>query len=171
MERRAGQKIEEVAKRSMELAATETYKLEMENVAHEEMMGATGQMGSIIDDFGVGIMPDASPSLRTRIATVPLKPEVFNSPTKQNAVNTLYNFQSAAASSACTPLNQQKVKKTVKLKRQIKNKTVKRNIAPSFPCRTRTGMSLAVDTAWHKRGFDSLTSHTFFMGKSCYGKR
>lgn len=30
MERRAGQKIEEVATRSMELAATETYKLEME---------------------------------------------------------------------------------------------------------------------------------------------
>lgn len=30
MERRAGQKIEEVAKRSMELAATDTYKLEME---------------------------------------------------------------------------------------------------------------------------------------------
>lgn len=61
------------------------------------------------------------------------------------------------------------MKKTVN--RQIKNKTVKRNIAPSFPCRTRTGMSLAVDTAWHKRGFDSLTSHTFFMGKSCYGKK
>lgn len=30
MERRTGQKIGEVAKRSMELAATETYKLEME---------------------------------------------------------------------------------------------------------------------------------------------
>lgn len=30
MGRRAGQKIEEVAKRSMELAATDTYKLEME---------------------------------------------------------------------------------------------------------------------------------------------
>lgn len=29
MERRAGQKIEEVAKRSMETAATETYNLEM----------------------------------------------------------------------------------------------------------------------------------------------
>lgn len=141
MERRAGQKIEEVAKRSMELAATETYKLEMENVAHEEMMEATGQMGGIIDNLGAGIMPDASPSLSTRIATVPLKPEVFNSPTEQNADNTLYNFQSAAASSACTPLNQQKVKKTGK--RQIKNKTMKKNIAPSFPCRTRTGMSLA----------------------------
>lgn len=98
-------------------------------------MEATGQMGDIIDDLGVGIMPDASPSLSTRIATVPLKPKVFNNPTEQNADNTLYNFQSAAASSACTPLNQLKVKKTVK--RQIKNKTVKRNIAPSFPCRTR----------------------------------
>lgn len=62
-----------------------------------------------------------------------------------------------------TSLNQQKVKKTVK--RQIKNKTVKRNIAPSFPCRTRTGMSLAVSTAWHKRGFDSLTCNYFIILK------
>lgn len=36
----------------------------------------------------------------TRIATVPLRPEVFNSPTEQNADYTLYNFQCAAASSA-----------------------------------------------------------------------
>lgn len=62
-----------------------------------------------------------------------------------------------------TSLNQQKVKKTVN--RQIKNKTVKRNIAPSFPCRTRTGMSLAVSTAWHKRGFDSLTCNYFIILK------
>lgn len=62
-----------------------------------------------------------------------------------------------------TSLNQQKVKKTVK--RQIKNKTLKRNIAPSFPCRTRTGMSLAVSTAWHKRGFDSLTCNYFIILK------
>ncbi|KAK3109080.1 hypothetical protein FSP39_022671 [Pinctada imbricata] len=32
-------------------------------------------------------------------------------------------------------------------------------------------MSCAVDTAWHKRGFDSLTSHTFFMSKAKYGKK
>lgn len=62
-----------------------------------------------------------------------------------------------------TSLNQQKVNKTVN--RQIKNKTVKRNIAPSFPCRTRTGMSLAVSTAWHKRGFDSLTCNYFIILK------
>uniref|UniRef100_A0A8W8HR21 Uncharacterized protein n=1 Tax=Magallana gigas TaxID=29159 RepID=A0A8W8HR21_MAGGI len=65
----------------------------MENVAHEEMMEATGHMGSIIDDLGVGIMPDASPSLSKRIATVPLKPEVFNSPTEQNAVKGYFRHQ------------------------------------------------------------------------------
>lgn len=32
-------------------------------------------------------------------------------------------------------------------------------------------MIYAVDTAWHKRGLDSLTSHTFFMSKSKYGKK
>lgn len=38
-----------------------------------------------------------------------------------------------------------------------------------YPCKTRHGMSAAADTAWHKRGFDSLTSHTFFMSKAKYG--
>lgn len=32
-------------------------------------------------------------------------------------------------------------------------------------------MSCAVDTAWHNRGFDSLTSHSFFMSKAQYGKK
>ncbi|XP_045202398.2 uncharacterized protein LOC123555866 [Mercenaria mercenaria] len=32
-------------------------------------------------------------------------------------------------------------------------------------------MSCAVDTAWHKCGFDRLTSHTFFMSKAKYGKK
>ena len=30
-------------------------------------------------------------------------------------------------------------------------------LASKFPCRTHHGMSCAFDTAWHKRGFDSLT--------------
>jgi hypothetical protein len=30
-------------------------------------------------------------------------------------------------------------------------------LASKYPCRTRTGMTCAVDTAWNKRGFDSLT--------------
>jgi hypothetical protein len=45
-------------------------------------------------------------------------------------------------------------KKTV-LKRTPKGKT--RKLLPTFPCKTRKGMTVAADTAWHKRGFDSLT--------------
>ncbi|XP_060562079.1 uncharacterized protein LOC132721726 [Ruditapes philippinarum] len=47
-------------------------------------------------------------------------------------------------------------------------KKAKVRLLPKYLCQTRSGMSVAVDTAWHKRGFDSLTSHTFFMttGKS-----
>ena len=30
-------------------------------------------------------------------------------------------------------------------------------LSPKYPCKTRSDMSCAVDTAWHKRGFDSLT--------------
>ena len=31
------------------------------------------------------------------------------------------------------------------------------NLVDRFPCKSRTGISCAVDTAWSKRGFDSLT--------------
>lgn len=30
-----------------------------------------------------------------------------------------------------------------------------------FPCITRTGMSCAIDTAWQKKGFDSLTCNYY----------
>lgn len=33
----------------------------------------------------------------------------------------------------------------------------KKSLLKKYPCKTRTGMSCAVDTAWQKRGFDSLT--------------
>jgi hypothetical protein len=42
-----------------------------------------------------------------------------------------------------------------KTDQQIKKAKVR--LLPKFPCQTRSGMSVAVDTAWHKRGFDSLT--------------
>ena len=36
-------------------------------------------------------------------------------------------------------------------------------LATRFPCKTRKGMSCAVDTAWSKRGFDSLTCKLVVM--------
>lgn len=48
---------------------------------------------------------------------------------------------------------------TPKLQRTLSKQArkAKARLLPKYPCRTRSGMSVAVDTAWHKRGFDSLT--------------
>jgi len=35
--------------------------------------------------------------------------------------------------------------------------TAHKRLAERFPCKLRTGLSCAIDTAWQKRGFDSLT--------------
>ncbi|WAR09108.1 hypothetical protein MAR_019066 [Mya arenaria] len=44
----------------------------------------------------------------------------------------------------------------------------RKRLSVLFPCKTRHGMSCAVDTAWEKRGFDT---HTFFMSRAKYGKK
>ena len=36
-------------------------------------------------------------------------------------------------------------------------------LLPKYPCRTRSGMSVAVDTAWKKKGFNSLTCKFYGM--------
>lgn len=35
------------------------------------------------------------------------------------------------------------------------------NLANRFPCKARVGMSAAIDTAWQKRGFNSMTGIIF----------
>lgn len=49
-------------------------------------------------------------------------------------------------------------------RKKCKNKIVKSKkslrLLTKYPCKSRQGMSAAVDTAWHKRGFDSLTCKT-----------
>ncbi|XP_056002782.1 uncharacterized protein LOC125661105 [Ostrea edulis] len=116
-------------------------------------------MGEEIDGLGVSLLDDASPSIKKLVHQEPIalqSPELF-----KNANN--------ASSSSSTP----KGKGRAKLKRRIPCLPSQRQ---SLKCRmrstkSRTGMSCAVDTAWHKRGFDSLTSHTFFMSKAKYGKK
>ena len=39
----------------------------------------------------------------------------------------------------------------------------KKRLLPKFSCRTRIGMSSANDTAWQKKGFDSLTCELFWL--------
>ncbi|XP_062601259.1 uncharacterized protein LOC134262956 [Saccostrea cucullata] len=103
-ERRAGQKIEEVAKQSMDRAAKETYKLEMRDAAHEEMTAATVEMGEVIDDLGVGLMPDASPSLRSRIATFPHEPDSPNTDNQDQSADSDMNRERVIPYSNFRPL-------------------------------------------------------------------
>lgn len=42
---------------------------------------------------------------------------------------------------------------------RVVSSKAKKNILSRFPCKTRFGMSCAVDTAWQKRGFDSLSGN------------
>jgi hypothetical protein len=41
-------------------------------------------------------------------------------------------------------------------------KKSKKKLLPKYPCQSRSGMSVAVDTAWQKKGFDSLTCMFIF---------
>lgn len=46
--------------------------------------------------------------------------------------------------------------------RPASTKTKKKII---FPSKARSGMTVAADHAWQKRGYDSLTGHTFLISK------
>ena len=48
-------------------------------------------------------------------------------------------------------------RRRIGFRRDRANVKQRKRLLDQYPCKTRTGMSCAVDTAWHKRGFDSLT--------------
>ncbi|WAR09110.1 hypothetical protein MAR_019068, partial [Mya arenaria] len=120
------------------------------DIAEEESVTAMKTMDNYVEYLGVGLLPDSSPS------TSPMK-----------------HFATCEI-----PLMFMKKR----LFFQISNRThqhsfsreksqSRKRLSVLFPCKTRHGMSCAVDTAWQKRGFDRLTSHTFFMSRAKYGKK
>ncbi|XP_046344809.2 uncharacterized protein LOC124125526 [Haliotis rufescens] len=149
--------------------------MEMEDIAEEESRQAAKIMGEMIDDLGVCPLPDAPPEIRLLMSsyssTVPVvdassdgesghsdqTPQASNieSPpvSSSNSVNTPSNPASLVAKIKQIP--QAPHKQSGKKKILTSKKRVR--LASRFPCRTRSGMSCAVNTAWHKRGFDSLT--------------
>ena len=65
----------------------------------------------------------------------------------------------------CRPMKQEKVLKQTKLKKMSSKKKMKKGLARKlkFPNKTQQGMSAAIDTAWQKRGFDSLSCEYFWL--------
>ncbi|XP_065929397.1 uncharacterized protein [Magallana gigas] len=166
IERRAGNFVESIAKSSMSKAAKDSFELEMEDVGNEESKKAQEEMGEEIDGLGVSLFHDASPSVKKlvcRESAALQSPELLKDgtdvPGSSRTVKDIFKGRAKLKKRApCQPSQQQSLK-------------CKKKLVSKFPTKTRSGMSCAVDTAWQKRGFDSLTSHTFFMSKAKYGKK
>ncbi|XP_060588030.1 uncharacterized protein LOC132743517 [Ruditapes philippinarum] len=189
MEKRAGVVLEKVSTESANAAADEAYRLEMESVAEKESLEVQASMSGLVEELGVCPMPDTSPALmmsfhdnmnanedNTDDESRPSEDDDLNctgndvslsveTPLSCNAFSTPTDTRKPLPVQVLTPQSDSKTHQ------QIKKAKVR--LLPKYPCQTRSGMSVAVDTAWHKRGFDSLTSHTFFMttGKSRQPKK
>ncbi|XP_056014828.1 uncharacterized protein LOC130052810 [Ostrea edulis] len=95
------------------------------------MTEATAQMRTIIDDLGVGLMPDASPTLRSKTATFPHEPDSSNTDIQDQIADSelnrererestsLFQFQSAATSSAWTVKKVMRVARTCSSPRSL----------------------------------------------------
>ncbi|XP_033759590.1 uncharacterized protein LOC117341838 [Pecten maximus] len=163
MEKRAGDFVESVAKSSTEIAAKNSFQLEMEDIGYEESAEAQKAMGEEIDDLGISLLDDASPSIQKLLHQRTVM-------TPESERSELGQFKDSA-SILSSILKDKPHDRKKKRKAPHYNLKCKKRLMSEFPTKTRQGMSCAVDTAWHKRGFDSLTSHTFFMSKAKYGKK
>ena len=68
-----------------------------------------------------------------------------------------FNSTITPASSKSFPTLEVRSKKESKSKGEKFTNKTRRKLLTRYPCKTRSGMTCSSDTAWHKRGFDSLT--------------
>lgn len=123
-------------------------------------------MGAVDEDLGVCPLPDASPSIRQVCSNV------FDGVTGDHAYHNdeLLDDQDwedvldeGNSQPSTHPSYLLRLKQKLVNRRSGLSSFVKR--ALNFPCKTRSGMTVAVDTAWQKRDFDSLTSAGLSPGK------
>ncbi|XP_060565928.1 LOW QUALITY PROTEIN: uncharacterized protein LOC132724962 [Ruditapes philippinarum] len=162
METRAGETVQKISVKSSAAAAKMAFKQEMDEVSQKETDEAKQSIDSLIEDLGIGAMPDASPHTKEVLRQSCASAEADKGDGNWSDLGD-------------TPINQERVTRRQNSQpdgcRKISCERAKIRLQDKFQCRTRLGMSCSVDTAWQKRGFDSLTSHTFFMSKSKYGKK
>ncbi|XP_045210249.2 uncharacterized protein LOC123561735 [Mercenaria mercenaria] len=183
MEVRAGDVVEKVSAESSRAVAEEAFKNEMETNAHAVSQDAQVGMSGLIEDLGVCPLPDLSPV--SQLHDDGLEWTDTESDDENSCIE---HVEQNVPETACLPDNSCSTQLDSRmplpppvhtprlhrmLPKQVRKAKVRLDLLPKYPCRTRSGMSVAVDTAWHKRGFDSLTSYTFFLttGKSTKQKK
>ncbi|XP_053389293.1 uncharacterized protein LOC123543346 isoform X1 [Mercenaria mercenaria] len=183
LENRAGEAIQEVSRESCKNAAKEAFEKEMSDIARQETEQAHGQMVGEIDDLGVCPLPGESPSLQLQARQV-IECETDSDVEKDSVLSEVNDPvpgpQNESSVMTSTPQNVlQSSLHTERISRLSARRFAKQSpklksrkrLEKKFPCRTRTGMSSSCDTAWQKKGFDSLTSDTFFMTTNKAGRR
>ncbi|XP_045211082.2 uncharacterized protein LOC123562513 isoform X1 [Mercenaria mercenaria] len=184
MEERAGEAIEAHSVHSTNQAALQAFEKEIEDIAHQESYEARKSMeGMLLDDLGVCPLPDESPNLRQLLQDTSVVEgdsdwtdvESDTEEGNDGPADNIQSYRPVTDDPFRTPetngIPQSVRKKTKKHHIQDTGSSSRRCLVKKFPCKTRKGMSCAVDTAWQKKGFDSLTSHTFFMSKAKYEKK
>ncbi|XP_062596795.1 uncharacterized protein LOC134258284 [Saccostrea cucullata] len=145
MERRAGEMIEKFADENMRNESQKAFREEMGEVAAQEM---DSNADFYDKELGVAIIEDefeGDPSLIEKC--------------NMGAFDLLTESNSASPQLPAKPMP---VVKKVGVDRTASAKTKKKII---FPSQTRSGMTVAADHAWQKRGYDSLTGHTYLISK------
>lgn len=134
MERRAGEMIEKFADKNMTSESQKAFREEMIEVAAQEM---DSNADSFDKELGVAMIED----------------EYKGDPSLIQKCNS-GAFDLLTESSSSSPQPPAKTMPVVKINRPASTKTKKKII---FPSKTRSGMTVAADHAWQKRGYDSLT--------------
>ncbi|XP_061170199.1 uncharacterized protein LOC133179458 isoform X2 [Saccostrea echinata] len=142
MERRAGEMIEKFAEENMRNESQKAFREEMREVAAQEMDSTAD---SFDKELGVVIIED----------------EFKGDPSLIEKCNSgAFDLLTEINSSSSQPPGPAKTM-PVGVNRPA-SKTKKKII---FPSKTRSGMTVAADHAWQKRGYDSLTGHFFQISK------
>ncbi|KAL4236603.1 hypothetical protein ACF0H5_004987 [Mactra antiquata] len=150
MERRAGTYIEKVAAKSTTSAAKLTFDIEMKDIALEETWKAEASMEIIQPDLGVALLPDSSPNFRALVQSCTATADDIDWSDDDGAENECHKHEGLVS-------HKRKKRSAGYLVARQKVSAACKRLVDRFKCKTRKGMSCAIDTAWQKKGFDSLS--------------
>ncbi|XP_056014682.1 uncharacterized protein LOC125676111 isoform X4 [Ostrea edulis] len=153
MERRAGQFIEKYAEENMKKESAMAYEKEMITISQKEE-----DVKEEFSNLGVAVISDEFHGDVSRLA--------------DQSTCTSFDSPGDGNSSKGSKLEQATYEVILDPNKDVASYDAHRSKKPhpavkklSFPPKSRKGMTVCIDHGWQKRGFDSLTGHTFMMSK------
>lgn len=148
MERRAGNIIEQYAEENMKKESKMAYEKEMLAISQREEENFKEEFA----DLGVAVIPDEFVGDVSRLRELICQKN-------ENGIDASFDLLDQSHCSRKVGLARDEQASTS----QKQHPAVKKKL--SFVPKTHRGMTVCSDHGWQKRGFDSLTGHTFMMSK------